>query len=140
VTSLVDRVGEHLNRAFGDQVSRAPNEPAFYVALGRIGVRVTVEPIEGEEGVVDAYSWIGQGLPITPDLALRLAERNAELRFGALCIDGEGAILLKHALFADALSEPVLTRLVGILTETTDALDAELHANSTREVRSDVTP
>jgi T3SS (YopN, CesT) and YbjN peptide-binding chaperone 1 len=122
------QVGAWLHSAFGDAVSEAPDEPAYFVARGTIGVRVNIEPIGGDDAVIEAYSWIGQGLAATPEVGLFLAERNAELRFGALSIDGEGAIILGHALFADGADRAVLGRLVTILAESAQALDEELRA------------
>jgi hypothetical protein len=48
--------------------------------------------------VLECYAWVAQGLPITPDVGPYLARRNVELHFGALAIDGEGAIMLQHSL------------------------------------------
>ena len=121
------RVGRWLRVAFGDAVAEAPSDPtAYYVAQGRIGVRVNVVPVGDGDAVIEAYSWIGQGVPITDWLGRYLAERNAELRFGTLSIDGEGAIILAHSLFGDGADEVVLPRLVRIISETADALDEEL--------------
>jgi hypothetical protein len=120
--------GGWLRSAFSDAVTEAPDEPAYFVALGAIGVRVNIEPIGADDAVIEAYSWIAQGLAVTPELGLYLAERNAEVRFGALSIDGEGAIILGYALFADGASEAVLERVVRILAESAQALDEELRA------------
>jgi hypothetical protein len=123
---IEQRVGEWLRAAFGEAVRQARGEPTYFVALGRVGVRVDIVPVGGGDSVVEAYSWIGQGIPITDELGRHLAERNAELNFGTLSIDGEGAIILGHSLFGDGASETVLTRLVRILAETAEVLDGEL--------------
>jgi hypothetical protein len=49
-----------------------------------------------------------------------------ELSFGALCIDGEDAIILQHSLFRESVDEVVLPRLVGVLASTAESLDDEL--------------
>lgn len=49
-----------------------------------------------------------------------------ELSFGALCIDGEDAIILQHSLFPESVDEVVLPRLVGVLASTAESLDDEL--------------
>lgn len=126
--SLYDDAGRWLRSSFGGAVLEAEDESAYFVARGRIGVRVQVTPVGDGDVVLEAYSWIAQGLHTGPELGLFLAERNAELRFGALSIDGEGAIILGHTLFADGASEAVLSRLVQILAESAEALDAELRA------------
>jgi hypothetical protein len=125
---LLASTGAKLRSAFGDAVIESPDEPAYFVGLGSIGVRVDVEPVGEDDAVIAAYSWIAQGLPVTPEVGLALAERNAELRFGALSVDGEGAIILGDALFAEGAAGQVLARLVRILAESAEALDAELRA------------
>lgn len=124
--SLYEQAGKWLRRSFAGEVSEAEDESAYYVARGRIGVRVQVTPVGDEDVVLEAYSWVAQGLHVTPEVGLYLAERNAELRFGALEVDGEGAIILGHTLFADGAGEVVLVRLVEVLAETAEALDGEL--------------
>jgi hypothetical protein len=120
--------GEQLRASFGDVVAEAADQPAYFVARGSIGVRVNVEPVGDDDAVLEAYSWVAQGLPITPALAMHLIERNSELRFGALSVDGEGAIILAHSLFADGANPAVLARLVEIIAESAEALDTELRA------------
>jgi hypothetical protein len=125
---LLASTGAKLRAEFGDAVIESPDEPAHFVRLGSIGVRVDIEPAGDDDAVIAAYSWIAQGLRVTPEIGLVLAERNAELRFGALSVDGEGAIILGDALFADGASGSVLARLVRILAESAEALDAELRS------------
>ena len=48
------------------------------------------------------------------------------MHFGALAIDGEGAIMLQHALFAESISDGVLVRLVRVMADSADVLDAEI--------------
>ncbi len=124
--TLHERAGRYLRAAFGDQVLESPDEPAYYVGLGRIGVRVNVAAAGDDGAVLEAYSWIAQQLPVTPELGLHLVQRNAEMRFGSLSIDGEGAIILEHALFSEEASQTILERLVRVMAETADALDQEL--------------
>jgi hypothetical protein len=125
---LLASTGAKLRAEFGDAVIESRDEPAHFVRLGSIGVRVDIEPAGDDDAVIAAYSWIAQGLTVTPELGLFLAERNAELRFGALSVDGEGAIILGDALFADGANQTVLARLVTVLAESAQALDEELRA------------
>jgi hypothetical protein len=109
-----------LEGAFGGLIQE--REPSIFVAAGRVGVRVDV----ADDGVIAVWSWIGQGLPITPALGLWLARRASGLRLGALVVDDEDAILLQHALFPEGANGVVLPRLVALMAETADAVDAEL--------------
>jgi hypothetical protein len=123
---LHDRVGGYLSGAFGELVKHAPDEPAFYVPLGRIGVRVEIEAVDEQNAIVECYCWIAQQLTVEEQLAAFLAHRNAGMRFGSLCVDGDGAVILRHSLFAEAVTQELLSRLVQILAHTADELDEEL--------------
>jgi hypothetical protein len=123
---LLRLTGALLHASFDELVLASEEEPAFFVRLGAIGVRVNVEPIGDDSAIVEAYAWIGQELAITPELGLFLVQRNVELRVGALCVDQEGSIFLQHALFAESVNEVVLERLVRILATNAERLDDEL--------------
>jgi hypothetical protein len=120
------RVGAELREAFGERVQEAPNEPAYFVALGRIGVRVEVEAVGSESALIETYSWIAQSLTVDDRIAAFLVRRNAGMRFSALCVDGEGAIILRQALFPEQLSKAVLVRLLELMSATADTIDQEL--------------
>jgi hypothetical protein len=120
------QAGSLLRAAFGEAVRDAPGEPAYFVAVGRVGVRVNVEAVGDADAVRELYAWIAQGLAVTPEVGLYLAERNIAMRFGSLAVDGERAIIFQHSLFAEAVGAVVLGRLVGVLASSADALDQEL--------------
>lgn len=117
-----------LEGVFPGRVSLHPEEPSLFVATGRTGVRADVVAVGEEDAVIDVLSWIAQGLRVTPAVGAWLARRAADLRFGAPAIDDEDAIVLQHALFADGANGVVLPRLVALLGETADEIDAELRA------------
>ncbi len=117
-----------LGEAFGERVLIAPDQPSLFVRLGSIGVRFDVAATPDGDAVLECYAWVAQGLPTTPDVGLYLAQRNVELHFGALAIDGEGAIMLQHSLFAESVTETVLIRLTRVLADTAEVLDADLRS------------
>lgn len=126
-----EQAQRHLEGAFGPQVQEHPHEPSFFVATGRVGVRVDVTAVGEDDAVIDVLSWIAQGLPVTPDVGEWLARRAISLGFGALAIDGEDAIILQHSLFAEGANGVVLPRLVALMGTTADAIDAELREEFT---------
>jgi hypothetical protein len=130
--TLYQQLSRMLREAFGELVREAPEEPAFFVPSGRIGVRVEVEAVSDQNVLIECYSWVAQGLPIDGRVCEFLVRRNASLRFGALCVDGEGSIFLRHALFAEQLQEPVLSRLIQLLGSTADTIDDELRERFAR--------
>jgi hypothetical protein len=123
---LHDRVAGYLVEAFGELVKHAPGEPAFYVPLGRIGVRVEIEAVGAQNAIVECYCWIAQKVTVDDQVAALLARRNAGMRFCSLCVDAEGAIILRHALFAETVTEPILARLITLIASAADELDEEL--------------
>ena len=125
---LYEQAGRHLRAGFDELVLESPDEPAFFVRLGSVGVRVNVEPAGEDAAILEAYAWLARDLPIDAEVGLFLARRNVELRFGSLCIDAEDAVILQHALFEESVSEPALERLVRLLADTADTLDAELRS------------
>jgi hypothetical protein len=129
-TELRDRVGGYLRESFGELVREAPGEPAFFVAIGRTGVRVEIEAIGAEAAIVECYCWIAQGVLADEELGAFLAHRNASLRFASLCVDGEGAVVIRHAMFSEATSKDLLGRLVQTLAMAADELDLEILGRS----------
>jgi hypothetical protein len=125
---LLDRIAPTLGEVFGERVLIAPDQPSLFVRLGSVGVRLDVADAPGGDAVLECYAWVARELPITPELGLYLAQCNVELHFGALAIDGDGAIMLQHALFAESVSDSVLVRLIRVLADTADVLDADLRA------------
>jgi hypothetical protein len=123
---LFGQVGTLLRAAFDELVLESPEEPAYFVRLGPLGVRVNVEVAGEDAAVVEAYSWLAPDLRVDAEVGLHLARQNVELRFGSLCIDAEDAIILQHALFPEAVSGAVLERLVRALAQTAETLDSEL--------------
>ena len=129
---LHKRVDGYLREAFGELVKEAPDGTAFFVPLGHIGVRVEVEAVGAQDALVECYAWIGQDLAVDEALGSFLAHRNAGLRFGALCVDGEGAVIFRHALFPESAIKTVLARLVEVMADTADTIDQELRERFAR--------
>ena len=125
-TELHDRVEGYLRESFGDLLSSAPSEPAFFVALGRVGVRVEIEAVGADAAIVECYSWIAQSALVDENLAAFLSHRNASMRFASLCVDGEGAVIIRHAMFSEATSKELLARLVQSLAAAADEVDLEI--------------
>lgn len=123
---LLGVAGERLRAAFPGLVLESEQEPAYFVSLGSLGVRVSAEPLGGEEAMLESSAWIGRELSAGPELGLFLARRNAELPLGALCIDAQGSIFLAHALLAESLTGSVLERLIRWLAHAAETLDQEL--------------
>lgn len=126
--ALLGRTGERLRERFGELVVQSPDEPAFFVGLGATGVRIDVQPFGDDEAVLEAYCWLAQGLRVDAEVGLFLARENVELRIGSLCIDGENAILLQHALFTDSLTTDTLERVVRLLAGLGEQLESELRS------------
>jgi type III secretion system-like peptide-binding chaperone len=126
---LYESAGELLRAAFGSEnVHEAQIGPAHNVSVGRVAVRVAAEPIGDVAAVLELSAWIARSVEVTEEVAAYLAQRNRRLRFSALAVNEEGAIILQHSLFPESVAEPVVSRLVRTLAKSADALDEELRA------------
>jgi hypothetical protein len=128
---LRELVGTQLRERFPGIVLPAEDEPAFFVALGEIGVRLDIESLGQDSAMVEAFAWIARGLEPSAELGLLLAQRNAELPIGSLCIDASGSIFLQHALLAESVEPSALERVVRYLAHAAETLDAELRERFT---------
>lgn len=124
-----ERVRACLRDLYGPLLIEADDVPSFRIPGGPWGVRVTVQPIGRDEAVVDVYTWLGRGVEVTPELARRLLERNASLRFVALELDEDGDIRLGGSLFAEHATPELLARLAELVATAADDVE--------RAVRSD---
>ena len=62
----------------------------------------------------------------TPDLLKWLLEQNYRSRFGALSLDGDGNIVLRHGLVGDTLTNPEMRIVVAVLVELADELNDKI--------------
>jgi hypothetical protein len=65
----------------------------------------------------------GERVLIAPDQSSLFVRRGS---IGVRLDIGDGANMLQHAVFAESVSDGVLIRLVRVIADTADALDAEI--------------
>jgi hypothetical protein len=91
-------------------------------------VRVSTCAVGDSDALVEAYTWLGDGVALTPSVTRYLLEKNACLRFGSLGIDSDGAVLLAGSIFAEHVSAVALARHIELIGATADEVERELSA------------
>jgi hypothetical protein len=87
---------------------------------------VAVNPIVVHSTVLDFHSLVVRDIETTPELMRWLLRRNHRLRMGALSLDRDGDIVLKHSLLGDTLTREELQIVLATLVELADELDDEI--------------
>ena len=123
---LYELVGRCLCEAYGDHAGTASRQATYLVPVGPHGVRVTTCAVGDNDALVELYTWLGDGVELTPSITRYLLEKNARLRFGSLGIDGDGDVLLADSLFAEHVNAVALARLIELLAATADEVEREL--------------
>jgi len=123
---LFQHVGRCLCEAYGDDAGTASRQATFLVPVGPHGVRVTTCAVGDTEALVELYTWLADGVELTPSVTRYLLEKNACLRFGSLGIDADGDVLLADSLFAEHLNAVVLARHIELLGATANEVEREL--------------
>ena len=120
---LYARVGTYLRQRFGDLVAASEDEPAFFVDAGGRSFLITVSA-NGSDTAVMAYTKLGGGVAVTPEVALFLLRTaHGEMPFGTVGLNDDNAIVLHHVLFSEAVTEQRLAELLTTLAESCDRLD-----------------
>jgi type III secretion system-like peptide-binding chaperone len=119
-------VGRCLCEAYGDRAGTASRQATYLVPVGPHGVRVSTCAVGENDALVELYTWLGDGVDLTPSVTRYLLEKNAFLRFGSLGIDADGGVLLADSLLAEHVNAVELARHVELLGATADEVEREL--------------
>ena len=76
--------------------------------------------------MVDLYSPIVREIETTPELMRWLLHTNYRMRMGALGLDGDGDVVLKHSLVGDTVTREELQIVLTTLVQLADELDDEI--------------
>lgn len=119
-------VAAYLRQSFGELAEPDDEHPIFYVQLGRKMLRVGVDPVGDDLAVVEVFTWLGAGLPMTFEVIEHMLQQNGRLRFGALALDEDGDVLFHHSLAGEGLDKDFLATLIHIMADSADQLENEL--------------
>ena len=89
-------------------------------------MRVSTCAVGESDALVELYTWLGDGVALTPSVTRYLLEKNACLRFASLGIDADGAVLLADSLLAEHVNAVALARHIELLGATADEVEREL--------------
>ena len=125
-----ERISSYVAEIYPDTTEFAATEPMLFVQHGSTVVTVAISPVEVHSSVVDLYALVVREPPITPELMRWMLEANNRYRIGALSLDEDGDVVLKHCLLGDLLAaqelRPVLTSFVTLADELDDEISADL--------------
>jgi len=100
------RVIEDYLVALGFRYRRASDHPLFSIPFkDDVVVHLFVRTWGDDDAVVLLRSWIVRGPALEIPLLRLLLERNHSQRLGMLAIDGDGDVLVQHALGVNALDQ-----------------------------------
>jgi hypothetical protein len=116
------------NPSASSWTSTNPDEPGFYVALGRHahGLFVDVLSVGDDDAVVQISGRVGRGIEVTPEVCTRPLELNAEYRYGALGLDSDGDITYDYTIPADGLVKSGLANVIRLMARISEQIGDEL--------------
>lgn len=86
---------------------RKIDERLYVVKQGSTYVMISIVPWGTDRALVRCFASLVRGVALTPELAQKLLELNAHLRFGAFGYEPEGQmILLLHSILGGATLDP----------------------------------
>lgn len=124
--STYDKIAKYSIQLYGDSVSFDPRKPLVFVQQGSAFTTLCVNPIGIHSSVVEFYCLLVRQPRSGPDLFTWLLRQNYRIRFGALSIDGDGDIVLKHTLVGDTLTADEIRIVLGLLVDLADDLDEKI--------------
>jgi len=124
--STYERVVKYAVDLYGDSVSIDPRVPLVFVQHGSAVASLSINPIGIHSSVVDFYCLVAREVESTPELLKWLLQQNYRSRFGALSLDGDGDIVLKHGLVGDTLSNEEMRIVIGLLVDLADEFDDKI--------------
>jgi len=124
--STYERVAGYVGELYGDDAEVDSRRPLVFVQHGSAVTTVAVNPIVVHLTVLDFHSLVVRDIETTPELMRWLLRRNHQLRMGALSLDLDGDIVLKHSLLGDTVTREELQIVLATLVELADELDDEI--------------
>ncbi len=132
-----ERISSYVAEIYPDTTEFAATEPMLFVQQGSTVVTVAISPVEIHSSVVDLYALLIREPPVTPELMRWMLEANNRYRIGALSLDEDGDIVLKHCLLGDLLAaqelRPVLTSFVTLADELDDEISETFGGYTARD-------
>jgi hypothetical protein len=121
--STFEKVAKYAVELYGNSVSVDPRKPLIFIQQGSAVITLSVNPIGIHSSLVELYCLLVREIETSPDLLRWLLQENYRIRFGALSLNSEGNVVLKHALVGDTLSEKEIKIVLKLLVDLADELD-----------------
>ncbi len=117
-----------MKELFGEFAAVPSEEPMFATVHGTALAFTTVLPWGADDAVILTRAYVTIGTELTPDLMRFLLRENANMRFGAFGIDGEGAIFFEHSIVGSTADKKELASSVLAVVSTADQYDDQIVA------------
>lgn len=125
------KVREYLREAFGSKGFFPLEDSGFWLRYGTTIVHVFVHPFSKEDrkrSVVNIWSRVTVGTPLTGELAMFLIKANSEFRFGAFGYyesddPGSSSIIFEYNLLGEGLTREQLFDGLMAVASTSDHYD-----------------
>ena len=109
-----------------DGVRARPAATALFVQEGSTISSAAVNPVDIHSTVIDLYCLLVRELDVTPELMRHLLEANHSDRLGALSLDGDGDVVLKHSLYGDTITREELQLVLASFSGLADEIDDDI--------------
>ena len=128
VQTCYEKITPLIKEIFGEFAVPYSEYPAFSIAIGSAYVTVRVNPWGDSDATIQTAAYVVSGAEMTTELMRYLLTQNADLRFGAFGVDGDGDILLHHSIACAACDKDDLKASAMGIVHYADRVDDEIIA------------
>jgi len=121
-----EKTRDYLHSLFGEVNVRVVGD-TFVLQEGSTFVYARALAIGKNKSVVEVFSYVAVGVPVTPELTRFLLAHNLKLILGAFGLaieeNGTGSIILSHSILGDSMDRDELYGSVSAVARVADDLD-----------------
>jgi len=124
--TVYEKIKPWFREMFGDYYSAAEDRPTFWVLIGSAWASTAVYTWGEDDATICTRAWLVTGAELSAELLKYLLNENADMRFGAFGVDGEGDILFEHTIVGSTCDKEELRASVMAVAFTSDKYDDEI--------------
>src|SRR5512136_2107985 len=106
--SIYEKVKGLMVELYGESATYVEDKPIFWVQNGSASIQIAIFPWGDDDATVCVRSWVVTGADMSGDLARYLLRENADMRFGAFGVDGDGDITFEHTIVGSTIDKKEL--------------------------------
>lgn len=123
------KVKRWITELFGEIAAIDQERPLFAIPCGSAVVSVSVNSWSADDAVINTKAFVVTNGNLTPELMYFLLCKNAEMRFGAFGIDGDGEIIFEHNIVGSTCDKEELNASIIHVLTMADKYDDQIIAN-----------